>query len=171
MTKLRIALGSLFAVATATIAPAAIHAGEGDYIGLFGGLWSGTGMVLNDAKPWNVNCKATGRPGVNHLTITGTCSVFVVTVPISADVTYDPKSGRYSGTYVGGDMTAQITGKRNGDTVDFTMTWARPINQQGDVRARMTIVNSGRGDLRIVIDNVKQTGPDERASDLRLARV
>ena len=71
-------------------------------------------MVLNDSKPWTVNCKAVGQPGINHLTITGTCSVFLVSVPITADVKYDPKSGRYSGTYVGGDMSAQISGQTSG---------------------------------------------------------
>jgi len=166
--KRHLVVGSLLAVAVATVAPRAIQAGEGDYIGLFGGTWLGTGTVLNDAKPWQVNCRAIGQPGMNHLTITGSCSVLVVSVPITADVSYDPKSGRYSGTYAGGDMTAKISGKRSGDTVDFAMTWAKPINQNGDVHARMTIVNSGRGDLRIVIDNIKSNGPDERASDLHL---
>jgi hypothetical protein len=167
----RIVFGTILAVATATLAPAAIQAGEGDYIGLFGGLWSGTGMVLNDSKPWNVNCKATGQPGMNRLSIQGTCSVFVISVPISAEISYDPKSGRYNGTYVGGDMAAKISGKRRGDTVDFTMTWAKPINAEGDVHARMTIINSGKGDFRIVIDNLKKSGPEERASDLRLTQL
>jgi hypothetical protein len=168
--KYRVLAGSLFALATATIAPQAIEAGEGDYIGLFAGLWSGTGMVLNDAKPWQVNCQAVGQPGINHLIITGSCHVFVVSVDITADVTYDPKSGRYSGTYTGGDMAARISGKRSGDTVDFTMTWARPINNDGDTHARMTIVNSGRGNLRIMIDNLKSKGPEERSSDLLLTQ-
>ncbi len=169
--NIRVATGTILAIAVATVAPAAIQAGEGDYIGLFHGSWAGTGMVLNDSKPWTVNCKAVGQPGINHLTITGNCSVFLVSVPITADVSYDPKSGRYSGTYIGGDMTAQISGKRRGDTVDFSMTWGRPINPQGDIRAKMTIVNSGKGDLRIVIDNLKQNGPDERASDLKLSQL
>src|SRR5207302_4315304 len=166
--KRHLVVGSLLAVAVATVAPRAIQAGEGDYIGLFGGTWLGTGTVLNDVKPWQVNCRAIGQPGVNHLIITGSCSVFLVSVAINADVTYDPKSGRYSGTYTGGDMNAKISGKRSGDTVDFSMTWAKPININGDTRAKMTIVNSGRGDLRIVIDNIKSDGPIERASDLLL---
>jgi hypothetical protein len=48
------------------------------------------------------------------------------------------------------------------------MTWAKPINDSGDVRARMTIVNSGKGNLRIMVDNIKSNGPEERASDLLL---
>ena len=169
--KYRVVAGTCLALAVATIAPRAIQAGEGDYIGLFGGLWSGSGMVLNDAKPWQVNCEARGEPGVNHLIIKGSCHVFLVSVAITADVSFDPMSGRYSGTYKGGDMAAQITGKRNGDTVDFTMTWAKPINNQGDTHARMTIVNSGQGNLRIVIDNLKANGPEERSSDLLLTQI
>jgi hypothetical protein len=166
----RIITGTVFAVALAAIAPASIQAGEGDYIGLFGGKWFGTGTVLNDAKPWQVNCNAVGQPGLNHISIKGSCSVLLVSVPIVADVSYDPKSGRYSGIYTGGDMSARISGKRRGDTVDFTMTWLKPINPEGDIHARMTIVNSGKGNLRIVIDNLKKNGPEERASDLLLTQ-
>jgi hypothetical protein len=166
--RFRVVIGSALALAVACIAPPAISAGEGDYIGLFGGFWSGSGVVLNDAKPWQVNCQIIGRPGVNHLNITGSCQVFVVSVAITADITYDPKSGRYGGTYTGGEMAATISGKRNGDTVDFAMIWAKPIN--GETRARLTIVNAGKGDLRIVVDNVRTNAPDERASDLLLTQ-
>jgi hypothetical protein len=166
--RFRVAIGSTLALAVACVAPRAIHAGEGDYIGLFGGSWAGSGVVLNDAKPWQVNCQAIGQPGVNHLVITGSCRVFVVSLAITADVTYDPKSGRYSGTYTGGGMAATISGKRSGDTVDFMMIWSKPIN--GETRARLTIVNTGNGDLRIVIDNLKANAPDERSSDLLLTQ-
>jgi len=168
--KFRVALASVLTVAAIAGAPGALYASEGDYIGLFSGAWSGSGTVLNNAQPWQVNCRAMGQPAANHLLITGTCSVFLISVAISADVTYDPASGRYTGTYVGGDMSAQISGKRKGDTVDFTMTWARPIDGNGDTHARLTIVNSGTGNLRIVIDNIKANGPDERSSDLMLSQ-
>jgi hypothetical protein len=169
--KFRVAAASVLAVAGVIAAPTSLFASEGDYIGLFGGAWSGFGTVLNNAQPWQVSCRALGQqPSANHLLITGTCSVFLVSVAIAADVTYDPSSGRYSGTYVGGDMSAHIPGKRQGDTVDFTMTWARPIDGNGDTHARLTIVNSGTGNLRIVIDNLKANGPEERSSDLLLSQ-
>jgi hypothetical protein len=168
--RTRVVIGTVLAAALTIVAPAAIQAGEGDYIHLFGGKWFGTGTVLNDAKPWQVNCNAVGQPGINRLSIKGSCSVLLITVPITADISYDPRSGRYSGTYVGGDMSAKISGKRSGDTVDFSMTWAKPINPEGDIRGRMTIVNSGKGNLRIVIDNLKQNGPKERASELLLTQ-
>jgi len=164
----RVGLSVALVVAVICVAPAAAYAGEGDYISLFAGAWSGSGTVLNDEKPWQVNCQAVGQPGMNHLTIKGSCSVFLVKVNIAAEVTYDPQSGRYDGTYTGGDMAANISGKRSGDTVDFTMTWVKPIN--GDVHARLTIVNAGTGYLRIVIDNLKPNDLEERASDIRLSQ-
>src|SRR5579862_2529813 len=104
--KLEAVAGVAVVLAGMFAAPSALYASEGDYIGLFGGNWSGSGMVLNNTKPWQVNCHAVGQPSANHLLITGDCSVFLISVPILADVTYDPASGRYSGVYTGGDMTA-----------------------------------------------------------------
>jgi hypothetical protein len=50
--KRHLFVASVLAAAVATAAPHAIRAGEGDYIGLFSGAWSGTGIVLNDAQPF-----------------------------------------------------------------------------------------------------------------------
>jgi hypothetical protein len=159
---------SAFALVLAAAVPAAVKAGEGDYIGLFGGTWSGSGIVLNDATPWQVSCRAVGKPGPNHLVIKGSCSVFLASFDIAAEVTFDPASGRYSGVYNGGDQAARISGRRDGDTVDFVMTWSRPVN--GETRARMTIVNGGRGDFRILIDSIRRGAPEERTSDLLLTQ-
>jgi hypothetical protein len=166
----RIVTKVTLAVGVALVAPGAIFAGEGDYIGLFGGAWSGSGMVLVDSGPMQVGCRAVGQPGVNRLTIQGSCGVFLVSVPISADVSYDPKSGRYTGTYTGGDIAARISGKRQGDTVTLDVTWPKPIN--GDTSAHLTIINPGKGKLRIVMDdNVTSGGPEQKTSDLQLARM
>jgi hypothetical protein len=167
--KFRVATGCFLAIAAAVAAPAAIQAGEGDYIGLFGGSWLGSGVVVNDSRPWQVSCQAVGHPGINHLTIKGSCGVFLVNVPITADVRYDPSSGRYSGTYTGGDIAAHISGKRSGDTVSLDITWPKPIN--GDTKAHLIIVNAGNGTLRIVVDdNAADGGPDQTMSDLSLKR-
>jgi hypothetical protein len=167
--NLRIVTGFFLLTSAALALPGGIVAGEGDYIGLFGGAWSGSGVVLVDSGPMQVGCHAVGQPGINHLTIRGSCGVFLVNVAISADVSYDPKSGRYSGTYTGGDIAARISGKRQGDTVALDVTWPKPIN--GDTRAHLTIVNSGQGKLRIVMDdNLPANGPVQRTSDLRLSR-
>jgi hypothetical protein len=163
--------GAALAAALGTLAAGAAVAGEADYIGLFKGNWGGSGTVLNDAKPWTINCQAVGLPGANRLAIQASCHVLlVVSVNINVDVTYDPQSDRYSGTYRAGDMTAAISGKRSGDTVAFAMTWDKPIDTAGNTRGRLTIVNPGRGDFRLLIDNLKTNGPEERTTDVSLAQ-
>lgn len=159
------------AAATATLAAGTAVASEADYIGLFKGAWGGSGVVLNDAKPWPVNCEAVGLPGANRLAIRASCRVLlVIAVNINVDVTYDPQSDRYSGTYSAGDMTAAISGKRSGDTVKFAMTWDKPIDGAGNTQGRLTIVNPGHGDFRLLIDNFKQNGPEERTTDVTLGQ-
>jgi hypothetical protein len=161
---------TLLPLLIATCGPGTLYASEADYIGLFGGPWSGSGIVLNNDKPWQVNCQAVGQPAQNHLLITGTCAVFLVSVAFEADVTFDPATGRYSGTYAGGNSSAQISGQRSGSTVDFTMIWSKPIDAYGDTQANLTIVNSGNGSFSIVIDNHEAAGPTKRASDLLLSQ-
>ena len=118
-----------------------------------------------------MNCTAVGLPGVNRLAIRASCHVLlVISVNINVDVTYNPPSDRYSGTYSAGDMTAAISGKRNGDTVDFAMTWDKPIDVAGNTSGRLTIVNPGHGDFRLLIDNLKRNGPEERTSDVLLTQ-
>jgi hypothetical protein len=164
--------GAVLAATLATLAAAdAALAGEADYIGLFEGSWGGSGVVLNDAKPWTVNCDAIGLPGANRLAIRASCRVLLlVSVDINVDVTYNPQSDRYSGTYKAGDMMAAISGKRSGDTVNFAMTWDKPIDAAGNTRGRLTIVNPGHGDFRLLIDNFKDNGPQERTTDVTLGR-
>jgi hypothetical protein len=143
---------------------------EASYIRLFEGNWAGTGVVVNDAKPWPVECSALGRPAANSLAIRANCHVMlVVSVSIDVDVDYDAKSDSYTGTYRAGHLTAAISGKRSGDTVNFTMTWDTPIDPAGDRGGRLTIVNQGKGDFRLLIDNVKANGPAERTTDVRLS--
>jgi hypothetical protein len=146
------------------------NANEIDYIDLFGGAWSGSGTVLNDAVPWQVSCHAKGRPSTNHLTIEGSCNVAIISVRIAADISYDPASGRYSGTYIGAKVgPAHVSGKRNGSVVNLVITWPKPVN--GDTKARMTIMNSGSGNLRIVVsDNLKPGGPEQQTSDVSLTQ-
>lgn len=145
-------------------------AGESDYIGLYNGAWSGSGTVLKASVSWQVNCRATGAPSTNHIVIKGGCSVAVINVPISADITYDPASGRYSGTYVGAKVgPAHLSGTRSGNVVNLAITWPKPVN--GDTKARMTIVNDGHGNLRIVVsDNVSPGGPEQHTSDIELSQ-
>jgi len=116
-------------------------------------------------------CRATGERGVNHMTIEGTCSVFIISVRIGADITHDPASGSYSGTYIGAKVgPAAVVGKRSGDTVDLAITWPEPV--YGDTSARMAMENTGDGSLRLTIfDNVAPDGPEVRTTDIVLSRI
>jgi hypothetical protein len=147
------------------------NAAEAEYLGLFNGTWSGGGTVVKGSIPWQVSCQAIGQPGENHIVITGDCSVAIINVPISADITYDPDTGLYSGTYIGAKVgPAHLSGKRSGNVVNLTITWPKPVN--GDTRAQMIIENDGRGELRIVVtDNTAPGGPELTTHDLVLSQL
>ncbi len=119
------------------------HADEASFLRSLQGKFSGKGTVrIRTSSPvMSISCTFTSDATASSLSLDGTCrALLIMTREIRADLKIS--GTRYSGTYIGGDMTAQISGKRRGDTVDFSMTWGRPINPQGDIRAKMTIVNS-----------------------------
>jgi hypothetical protein len=83
---------------------------EQSFIDLFGGTWVGTAKVITLAGPVQASCNATGQPLSNHITINGNCGVAIINVRIGADITYDPKTGTYSGSYVGAKVgPARVT--------------------------------------------------------------
>ena len=164
--KLLPACAALVALLAATPLSAA---DEGDFIGHFTGAWSGSGTVMKNDVPWHVNCRIAGQPDRNHIIIAGDCSVAIIDVRVSADLTYDPATDSYSGTYVGAKVgPAHLFGKRTGNTVHLAITWPKPVN--GDTRARMTIVNSGSSMRIVVDDNVTPGGPELATSDLVLSQ-
>jgi hypothetical protein len=128
-------------------------------------------MLLKNSVPWQLSCGVIGEPSANHVTIEGRCHLAIFSVRIAADISYDPKSGRYSGTYIGADVgPARVTGTRKGDAVNLTITWPKPVN--GDTKGRMIIQNSGGGNLKITtFDNLVVGGPQVLTSsaDLRSA--
>ena len=149
----------------------AANAGEAHYLGLFNGSWSGGGTVVKGSIPWQVSCQAVGHPGENHIVIKGDCNVAIIDVPISADITYDPATGRYSGTYIGAKVgPAHLSGTRSGSVVNLAITWPKPVN--GDTRAKMIIENDGNGSLRIIVtDNTAPGGPELTTHNLVLSQL
>ncbi len=143
---------------------------EAEFLGLFHGAWAGSGTVIKGSLPWQVKCHAVGSPSQNHIAIKGDCNVAIVSVPIAADITFDPATGRYSGTYIGAKVgPAHLSGVRSGSTVNLAITWPKPVN--GDTRARMVIENDGHGNLRIMVsDNLVPGGPEQRTSDIVLSQ-
>jgi len=145
--KSRTALAFAFFLGVAAV-PAAAVAPEEDFIGRFGGAWSGSGTVIKGDMPFQVSCQATGQPGPNEVAIEGSCSAVIASMRIAADIAYDPATGRYSGTYTGAKVgPAQVTGKRSGDVVHLIVNWPAPVN--GQMQAQLAIENAGSGQLRI----------------------
>ncbi len=140
---------------------------EVDFSVHFTGAWEGSGTVIKDEVPWHVSCRISGQPDANHILIAGDCSVAIISVRVSADLTYNPATNSYSGTYIGAKVgPAHLYGKRTGNTVHLAITWPKPVN--GDTKARMTIVNSGSSMRIVVDDNIAPGGPEMATSDLVL---
>ena len=138
------------------------QAGERPFLDRFVGSWSGSATVIDKGRTLNVSCQVTGAPDDTHISIRGHCNAGLIGRAISADLTFDPKSGRYSGTYIGDDVgPARLSGKRSGERVELTITWPKPVN--GDTTAKMTIVNSGNGTLRITLNDKPAMGSMGRA--------
>ena len=101
----------------------------------------------------------------------GNCRAAVIfTGPVGADLTYDPRTGTYRGTYTGSRIgPARLTGTRRGDAVHLRIDWPRPVN--GDTQTTMVIRNDGRGALRITVaDNLSPGGPIQQTSEIVLQR-
>ncbi len=163
------ALGAVALFAAATAVPMPAMADESDFLSRFEAQWAGGGKVLRRANesPWNVTCTMTQDQGRNAIDIGGNCRAAVfVNKQIGAKLTVDPGTGVYRGTYIGAsEGPATLSGKRNGDTLTLTITWAEPIN--GDDTATMIISNPGDGTMRIrVTDKDGAGGPTVTTSDL-----
>lgn len=145
---------------------------EAAFLQRFAGSFTGSGQVQRNAseRPNNVKCELTGQPTTAGVSISGKCSVFVISREIQADIHYDPASGRYNGTYVGSKVgPAKLSGTRQGDSVVLAITWPKPVN--GDTDATMTIRNSGNGELAITVsDRLTPGGPKADVTQMALAR-
>jgi hypothetical protein len=162
-------LGVAAVIAGAAAAPVPASADESEFLSRFEAKWTGGGKVLRRANegPWNVKCTMSQDAGRNAIEIGGTCRAAVfVSKKIGASLTVDPNTGLYTGTYIGAsEGPARLSGKRSGDTLTLTITWAAPIN--GDNKATMIIRNPGDGTLQIqVVDKNGAGGPAVTTSDL-----
>lgn len=162
-------LGTAIALLSTSTLVFGAPAAEQSYIARFGGTWAGNATVIKNSVPWQVDCRVDGSASLGRILIQGDCRMLMVTVPIAADITYDPASGRYSGTYIGSDVgPARVSGRRHGSVVDLVISWPKVIH--GDDQARMKIQNAGAGRLSIsTFDNVVTGGPEIRTSNAALA--
>lgn len=146
------------------------HAAERTFLDRFLGSWTGTATVIDNDRPMNVTCRITGTPDDNHISIGGYCNAGILSRAISAELTFDPKTNRYSGTYIGDDVgPARLSGTRDGNTVRLTITWPKPVN--GDTVAKMTIVNAGNGTLKITLDDKPAAGAVVARTDFVLSQI
>lgn len=149
------------------------QAGEPEFLSRFSGSFAGGGLVQRNAgeQPNKVSCTLTGKATASRISMSGKCGAFIFSKAISADIRYDARTGRYSGTYVGSAIgPARLSGKRQGNAVVLTITWPKPVN--GDTKATMTIHNSGNGNLAITVtDRVAPGGPTAKVTQLSLAQL
>jgi hypothetical protein len=148
------------------------QAQESDFLSRFEGKFTGSGSVSrNEAEnATNVKCTMNGNATEASLSMSGSCRAAVIfSRKISADLQVD-ENGNYTGTYVGSSIgPARLSGKRNGDAVNLTITWPKEV--RGDTTAAMTIRNSGNGQVSIVItDEVPAGGPKAQVSNISLSQ-
>jgi hypothetical protein len=159
------------AVVSIVVPPAV--AADSDFLDRFRGAWSGSGKVQREGRsqPHQVTCVISANPDENRLSAQGYCrAALIFTRPIGVDLSYDPRSRTYQGTYIGSRIgPARLSGMRRGDAVMLRIDWPRPVN--GDTQAAMVIRNDGRGTLRITIsDNLTPGGPIQQTSEIVLTR-
>ncbi len=109
----------------------------------------------------------TGSPAENRISAWGSCrAALIISRPIDVDLTYDPRSGTYRGTYTDPRIRpARLTGTCSGDTVKPKIEWPRPVN--GDTQAAMAIRNDCRGTCRITVaDDLTPGGSIQETSEI-----
>jgi hypothetical protein len=140
------------------------------YVGSFAG--SGTILEGPDANSHQVRCRFTAsRQGATDLSLRGTCRAhLIVSRSISVDLTWDPESGRVTGTYTGSRVgTAQLTGRQMGADLHLTITWPKPL--YGDTTANLRVDSVDADRFRIVVmDRIGVNGLVRATTDLALLR-
>lgn len=171
MTPMRKAVAATAAIVLMGIGAPHVRAAENLFLDRFKGSWIGSGSVRRDgeSRPWQIDCKVTGYPSKNRISIQGSCrALLIVQRQVRADLTFDPRSGVYRGIYTGARVgPAQLSGRRNGDAINLRIAWPKPVN--GDMEAMLVIRNEGGGALRITVsDNLVPGGPVIQTSDIVL---
>lgn len=128
---------------------------ETGFLGRFTSDWKGAGQVRRtaDGDPWKVNCAISQSHDGNRIALDGSCrAALLFTREIGAHLVFNPKTGLYTGTYVGAKVgPAALSGRRNGDSLQLTITWPKPVN--GDTKAALTIRNEGKGRMQILVQD------------------
>lgn len=141
----------------------------------YAGTFSGSGTILEgpNADSHSVRCRFTIQPqGATGLSLRGTCRAYLIIArAISADLAWEPGSGRVTGTYTGSRVgTARLAGWQAGTDFDLTIEWPKPL--YGDTTAQMTVRSLGQDRFRILVtDRIGVNGPVRATTDLTLLRL
>ena len=140
----------------------------------YAGTFSGSGTIVEgpNADSHYVRCRFAILPqGATSLSLQGTCQAYlIVSRSVSADLAWDPRSRRVTGTYIGSRVgTALLSGRQTGTDFDLTIEWPKPL--YGDMRAQMTVASLDQDRFRIVVtDRIGENGPVRATTDLTLLR-
>ena len=161
----------LAAIAASFVALAPAAAAQ-PFFDRFDGSWRGTGQVQRDIDPAPraVKCSLSGkRNGPNSMSIAGTCRAAVIfSRKIGADLTFDPKTQRFTGNYTGSSTgPATLSGRLRGERLVLEITYAKVV--YGDRKAVMTISNPGSKNFSMAVTD-KVNGRDKQTSSLSFSR-
>jgi hypothetical protein len=140
----------------------------------YAGTFSGSRTIVEgpNADSHHVRCRFTIlQQGATGLSLQGTCRAYLVIArSISADLAWDPRSRRVTGTYTGARVgTARLSGRQVGTDFDLTIEWPRPL--YGDTTAQMKVASLDEDRFRIVVtDRIGANGPVRATTDLTLLR-
>ena len=140
----------------------------------YAGSFSGSGTILEgpEASSHRVRCSFTIlQQGATGLSLQGTCWAYLIVArSVSANLSWDPRSGQVTGTYIGSRVgTAQLSGRQVGTDFDLAIQWPKPL--YGDTAAEMKVVSADPNRFRIVVtDRIGANGPVRATTDLTLLR-
>ena len=97
--------------------------GETGFLDIFDGRFKGTGTLQNAGeRSHNLTCEFDGDRQGSRVTLQGRCSTAVIFgTTVQIDLTVDPKTGRYDGSFREGRGTvADLAGTRRGDSLSLS---------------------------------------------------
>ena len=147
-------------------------ASEEQFLSSLEGKYEGKGQVRlrTNRGPITVTCSFRSTATDTTLSLKGKCRGLVV-VSRSIDAELARRGSSYKGSYIGaGSGPATLSGKRNGNSLNLTIQWAKEIN--GDRSAKLSVAKSGsRGLTLTTTDRDPGTGNAVVTSKIVLKRV
>lgn len=146
-------------------------ASDAEFLNSLEGQYAGKGQVRlrTNRGPINVTCSFDSKATSASLSLNGKCRALVlVSRTVGAELVRTGTS--YRGSYIGGGSgPARLAGKRNGNTLNLTINWAKKIN--GDRRAQLSVAKAASGGLILTTtDRDPKSGRSVTTSKIVLQR-